>query len=160
MSQEDKLYSLLVKISQRIVKEDSEDKNSLLSKIAHYVVEETSTDENETAQPKEESVYEDKKLETDIVNNKTPKRFKGLNDLPEIITAQHIADYLNISRQRVYELFLTNPKYGGIPSFSIGASKRTNKSDFIAWLKVCKETTSWDKNRNFVRAKPWEINPK
>lgn len=151
MSQEDKLYSLLVKISQRIVKEGSEDKNSLLSKVAHYVVEEAATDENGTIPLHQEPLYVAEKVES---------RIACIDELPEIITAQHISDYLNISRRRVYELFQTSPKVGGIPSFSIGTSKRVKKSDFIAWLKVCKEKTGWDKNRNFVITKPWEIDPK
>ncbi|EGO65398.1 hypothetical protein ALO_02251 [Acetonema longum DSM 6540] len=40
--------------------------------------------------------------------------------LPDILTAQHIADYLHISRRRVYELMDLNPGAGGIPNFSIG----------------------------------------
>lgn len=57
-----------------------------------------------------------------------------MNDLPEIITAQQIASYLGISRRRVYELFQTNPKHGGIPNFSIGSSKRVEKKDFVKWI--------------------------
>ncbi|MDF2636103.1 MAG: hypothetical protein K0R78_2977 [Pelosinus sp.] len=52
-----------------------------------------------------------------------------INNLPEILTAKHISDYLNISRRRVYELFQLNPKFGGIPCFSIGTSKRVDKKD-------------------------------
>lgn len=57
-----------------------------------------------------------------------------LIDLPEIITAKHIALYLNISRRRVYELFQLKPSNGGIPNFDIGFSKRVLKEDFVKWI--------------------------
>lgn len=56
------------------------------------------------------------------------------DELPDILTAQHIADYLTISRRRVYELFKLKPEYGGIPNFDIGFSKRVKKIDFFAWI--------------------------
>lgn len=40
--------------------------------------------------------------------------------IPEILTVQHIAIYLGISRNRVYELFQLKPIAGGIPNFDIG----------------------------------------
>ena len=64
--------------------------------------------------------------------------FMPIDELPEIITAQHIATYLGISRRRVYELFQTVPKYGGIPNFDIGASKRVEKKDFVEWIEARK----------------------
>jgi hypothetical protein len=57
-----------------------------------------------------------------------------LNDLPDILTAQHIADYLSISRRRVYELFQISEAVGGILNFDIGNSKRVKKEAFIRWL--------------------------
>ena len=62
----------------------------------------------------------------------------SMNDLPEILTALHIANYLKISRRRVYELFQLKPNYGGIPNFDIGASKRVEKKDFIKWIEARK----------------------
>ena len=62
-----------------------------------------------------------------------------INELPEIITAQHISDYLGISRGKVYELFQINPASGGIPNFAIGMSKRVEKKDFLAWIEARKE---------------------
>ena len=50
-----------------------------------------------------------------------------MNDLPEILTAKHIATYLGLSLRRVYELFQTNQKSGGIRNFDIGNSKRVGK---------------------------------
>jgi predicted DNA-binding transcriptional regulator AlpA len=64
---------------------------------------------------------------------------KTMAELPEIITAQQISDYLGISRRRVYELFETLPKAGGIPNFDIGYSKRVVKADFIKWIEERKQ---------------------
>ncbi len=61
-----------------------------------------------------------------------------IDELPEIITAQHIAKYLEISRRRVYELFQITPKAGGIPNFEIGLSKRVEKKDFLRWIEARK----------------------
>lgn len=73
------------------------------------------------------------------------KRVLTLEALPEIITAQHIADYVCISRRRVYELFQINPEFGGIPNFEIGASKRVQKADFVNWIDARKQakTEKW-----------------
>lgn len=59
--------------------------------------------------------------------------------MPDILTAQHISSYLNISRRRVYELFQIIPELGGIPNFEIGASKRVDKNDFVSWINRQKE---------------------
>lgn len=61
-----------------------------------------------------------------------------MNELPEILTAQHIASYLGISRRKVYELFQIVPKHGGIQNFDIGSSKRVEKKDFLAWIEAKK----------------------
>lgn len=58
----------------------------------------------------------------------------SIDELPEILTAQNIADYLVISRGKVYELFQRFTEAGGIPNFGIGASKRVEKKDFIKWI--------------------------
>ncbi|MDR1701654.1 MAG: helix-turn-helix domain-containing protein [Sporomusaceae bacterium] len=69
-----------------------------------------------------------------------------IENLPDILTAQHIADYLGISRRRVYELFQIKPEFGGIKNFDLGAakrcSKRAQKTDFLNWLnaKVAEKT--------------------
>lgn len=59
--------------------------------------------------------------------------------LPDTLTANHIADYLQISRRRVYELFQLHTEQGGIPNFEIGISKRVDKSDFEKWIIQRKE---------------------
>jgi excisionase family DNA binding protein len=56
-------------------------------------------------------------------------------NLPNILTAQHIANYLGISRRRVYELLQMNEEAGGIRSFQIGLSKRVDKKDFFQWIE-------------------------
>jgi excisionase family DNA binding protein len=62
----------------------------------------------------------------------------SINELPEILTAQHISDYLGISRGKIYTLFQINPASGGIPNFAIGTSKRVEKKDFLAWIEARK----------------------
>ncbi|MCV4233359.1 helix-turn-helix domain-containing protein [Virgibacillus sp. LDC1] len=67
------------------------------------------------------------------------KKAVTLDDLPEILAAQHIASYLGISRSTVYSLFQMSPEVGGIPSFDIGNSKRADKTDFIRWIESRKK---------------------
>jgi hypothetical protein len=61
---------------------------------------------------------------------------KALEEYPDILTAAHIAEYLLISRRRVYELFKLAPSHGGIPCMEIGISKRVMKHSFVAWLNA------------------------
>ena len=63
------------------------------------------------------------------------------NDLPPILTAQHIADFLMISRQRVYELMQLHKAHGGIPNFQIGATRRVDRDEFLAWIEKRKAAT-------------------
>lgn len=62
----------------------------------------------------------------------------SINELPEVLTAQHISDYLGVSRGKIYTLFQINPASGGIPNFDIGTSKRVEKKDFLAWIEARK----------------------
>lgn len=66
-------------------------------------------------------------------------KFTTWDLLPDTLTAQHIADFLQISRRRVYKLFQLHKEQGGIPNFEIGTSKRVDKSDFKNWLIQKKE---------------------
>ena len=68
--------------------------------------------------------------------------FTTWDSLPDTLTAQHIAQFLGISRRRVYELFQIHVNHGGIPNFSIGASKRVDKEDFKQWRNNLKEKSS------------------
>ncbi len=58
----------------------------------------------------------------------------NIEDLPQVLTAQHIADYLYLARNTVYELFQLPPDRGGIPNFNVGKSRRVVKTDFIGWI--------------------------
>jgi hypothetical protein len=57
-----------------------------------------------------------------------------IEELPQVLTAQHIADYLILARNTVYELFQLPPERGGIPNFNVGKSRRVVKTDFISWI--------------------------
>jgi hypothetical protein len=67
---------------------------------------------------------------------------KHLEQLPDVLTAQHIAMFLQISRRRVYELFQITEEAGGIRNFDIGNSKRVDKQDFMHWIEVRKKEKS------------------
>ena len=67
---------------------------------------------------------------------------KVTDNLPEILTAQNISDYLKISRSRIYEMFQIPPGMGGIPNFEIGNSKRVDKQDFLEWIEARKKDKS------------------
>lgn len=79
---------------------------------------------------------------------KQTKQYTTWESLPDTLTAQHIAQFLGISRRRVYELFQIHPNFGGIPNFEIGASKRVEKTDFKNWINMKKE----NKQKNFREA--------
>lgn len=64
----------------------------------------------------------------------TTVKYTTWESLPDTLTAKHIAEFLGISRRRVYELFQTHVEHGGIPNFAIGTSKRVEKSDFKQWI--------------------------
>lgn len=64
---------------------------------------------------------------------------KMFDELPDILTAQNIADHLHISRYTAYQFLKISPDHGGIKSFEVGKSVRCEKSDFAHWLKEQKE---------------------
>ncbi|MEN1989863.1 helix-turn-helix domain-containing protein [Paenibacillus hubeiensis] len=66
------------------------------------------------------------------------KKIYKWDDMPDIMTAQHIANILGISRKTVYELFAIKPEHGGIPNYTIGVSKRADKVDVIEWKNKLK----------------------
>ena len=72
--------------------------------------------------------------------NKT-KKYTTWDSLPDTLTASQISEFLCISRRRVYELFQIRVECGGIPNFSIGASKRVEKADFKWWIAQRKKET-------------------
>lgn len=52
-------------------------------------------------------------------------------DLPHVMTAKNIQEYLNISISKAYELF----KESDFPVINIGGSKRVFKDDFLQWIE-------------------------
>lgn len=58
--------------------------------------------------------------------------------LPDVCTPQVAADYLGISRTRVYEYCGIAPEAGGIPSYLIGGSRKIDKADLIRWKEAQK----------------------
>lgn len=69
------------------------------------------------------------------------RRIFTWEQLPEILTAQDIADIMVLSRKRVYELMQVHPDHGGIPNFIVGASRRVDKSDLLQWKEGLKEAS-------------------
>ena len=74
-----------------------------------------------------------------LLSMKNEKTHSTWESLPDILTAQHIAEFLGISRRRIYELFQLSPSNGGIPNFEIGASKRVLKTDLEMWIENRKQ---------------------
>ena len=58
------------------------------------------------------------------------------DQLPDILTAQEIADYLKISRRRVYELFQLKESAGGIRCFEIVCQRELIRLIFLIGLKI------------------------
>ncbi|NHN33505.1 helix-turn-helix domain-containing protein [Paenibacillus sp. S3N08] len=73
------------------------------------------------------------------MDRKSRSKILTWNALPEVLTAQHIADYLYLSRRRVYELFQITEAAGGIANFAIGGSKRVDREDFKRWVDARKK---------------------
>ncbi|MEK4113258.1 helix-turn-helix domain-containing protein [Paenibacillus sp. FSL M7-1414] len=64
------------------------------------------------------------------------------SEMPDILSAQLIANYLGLSRSTVYSLFDVKPESGGIPNFTIGISRKVDKRDFFSWLDQKKEASN------------------
>ncbi|MFS1511850.1 helix-turn-helix domain-containing protein [Chengkuizengella sp. SCS-71B] len=88
---------------------------------------------------KSEKLLPSKQKEEQHLKEYENKEDNHIDELPEILTAQDIANYLKISRRRVYGLYQLNPEQGGIPNFSIGNSHRVVKEDFLDWIKEKKQ---------------------
>lgn len=58
-----------------------------------------------------------------------------LSELPEVLTAKYISDYLHVTNRQAYRWMATAPEAGGLKSFTIGRIVRTYKTDFIQWLE-------------------------
>jgi excisionase family DNA binding protein len=62
-----------------------------------------------------------------------------LEELPDILTSKQVADFLGISRGRIYEYCQMNPEVGGIESFTIGRSRKIEKANLIRWIEKRKQ---------------------
>lgn len=76
-----------------------------------------------------------------------------LEELPPALTAQHIADYLGLARSTIYERYDMPVEVGGIPNFKVGNSRRTLKTDLIAWIENRKKEhqTEMDRRLSHIR---------
>ncbi len=59
---------------------------------------------------------------------------RKLEELPDVLTAVELSDFLSISRRRAYELMDVSQDIGGIPCLKFGKSKRVLKADLKEWL--------------------------
>ncbi|QJD87588.1 helix-turn-helix domain-containing protein [Cohnella herbarum] len=74
--------------------------------------------------------------EAPIINGR--KRVLRAEHLPDVCSPQVAADYLQISRTRVYEYCGIAPEAGGIPSYTIGGSRKIDKADLLRWKEAQK----------------------
>lgn len=86
------------------------------------------------------------------MKNKSPIT---IEELPPIMTAQHIADLLILARNTVYELFDLPPDRGGIPNFRVGNSRRATKEEVIKWIARQQQTQIEEATRriNYIEGK-------
>ncbi|ARF68918.1 transcriptional regulator [Paenibacillus larvae subsp. pulvifaciens] len=54
-----------------------------------------------------------------------------MNQLPDVLTVQQVADYLGWHRNTVYSRCTS----GELPSFKSGNSRRIRKEAFIGWIE-------------------------
>ncbi|WP_068779629.1 helix-turn-helix domain-containing protein [Paenibacillus sp. GM2] len=78
----------------------------------------------------------------------TAMKIKRLEDLPDLLTPQQVADYIGISRKRVYEFCQLKESAGGLVSFLIGKSRKIEKQEMVRWLDSMKEVgTNYESRR-------------
>lgn len=69
-----------------------------------------------------------------MINNEKKQQkntIRSIDDLPPILTAQDIANYLRISERRAYEIM----ELKSFPLIRLGRSKRANRESFMRWLQ-------------------------
>ncbi|MDF2535837.1 MAG: hypothetical protein K0R18_1996 [Bacillales bacterium] len=66
-------------------------------------------------------------------DKKNPYKGIPIADMPEVLTAEHIAGHLDCSIQKIYDLCKLSEKVGGLKSFRFGKLIRVSKEDFISW---------------------------
>lgn len=55
----------------------------------------------------------------------------SMNDYPLMLTAEHIAEIMGVSKRIAYELM----EYKGFPLIRVGRLKKTNRDAFFGWLE-------------------------
>jgi excisionase family DNA binding protein len=79
------------------------------------------------------------RLEEMVTEPAKPRnKILALEELPDIMSPKHVADFLGISRGRVYEICQVNIDAGGLQSFTIGKSRKITKDDLIQWIELKK----------------------
>lgn len=82
------------------------------------------------------------------------KKIMHREDLPDVMSAQHIANYLQISRRVVYDLLDLPEDKGGIRNFRVGVgekrpSRRVFRADFLKWIDAKAKEQEKKTNRRF-----------
>jgi excisionase family DNA binding protein len=55
-------------------------------------------------------------------------------DLPEIMSAAMVGEYLGVDRKVIYDLLNNKSEYGGLISFRVGTQRRIRKDDLMNWI--------------------------
>ncbi|WP_404664922.1 helix-turn-helix transcriptional regulator [Peribacillus frigoritolerans] len=75
--------------------------------------------------------YENHERREESITNETDET----SQLPELLTVEHLAAYLNVS-ERTADEYMGNPDF---PLIRLKRSKRVFRDDFLAWLQSKKE---------------------
>ncbi|MCK2016903.1 helix-turn-helix transcriptional regulator [Peribacillus frigoritolerans] len=75
--------------------------------------------------------YVNHEKRAEIITNETDE----ISQLPELLTVEHLAAYLNVS-ERTADEYMGNPDF---PLIRLKRSKRVFRDDFLAWLQSKKE---------------------
>ncbi|MGE7647279.1 helix-turn-helix domain-containing protein [Peribacillus frigoritolerans] len=75
--------------------------------------------------------YANQERREEIITNETDE----ISQLPELLTVEHLAAYLNVS-ERTADEYMGNPDF---PLIRLKRSKRVFRDDFLAWLQSKKE---------------------
>lgn len=62
-----------------------------------------------------------------------------MDNLPDVLKAEHIMEFLGMSKGKVYDLMRISVDAGGIPAMRIGRNVRVLKTDLLEWLEKQKE---------------------
>ena len=57
------------------------------------------------------------------------------DELPDILSALAVGEYLGVDRKVIYDLLNAKPEYGGLKSFRVGSQRRIRKVDLFQWIE-------------------------